>query len=192
MVQGAAGTPAARAAGQAQVKLVGNSPKVELAATQEFYDLADRAQKRFWVLSPYLGDQRMIGKLVETAQRGVDVRLAVPGPNPWKNGKFALRLTRSFYPQLVNGGVKVYEQPQMSHSKLWLSDDIANISSVNLDHHSSHMDYEIGATIQDPKFLGQVEGLFARDFGRSRPIGVEEANSHRTIEKVRNIIGLDV
>ncbi|MBC7643898.1 MAG: hypothetical protein H7123_02150 [Thermoleophilia bacterium] len=175
--------------GSAQVQIVGNSPKVELGASKEFFNLADKAKERFWVLTPFIGsNHEMIDKLVETAQRGVDVRLAVPGPNKWKNGKYALKLTRSYYSQLAAGGVKLYEQPQMSHSKLWLSDSTANISSVNIGDHSAKMDYEVGATINDPKFVGQVEALFHRDFDRSRAIPTTEANSYGMWEKVRKML----
>ena len=175
--------------GTAAVQILGNSPKVELDATREFFNLADKARDRFWVLTPFIGSNHaMIDKLVETAQRGVDVRLAVPGPNPWKNGKFALKLTRSYYSQLAAGGVKLYEQPQMSHSKLWLSDNTANISSVNIGDHSASMDYEMSATINDPSFVGQVESLFNRDFGRSRQIPTAEANSYGMWEKLRGLL----
>lgn len=178
--------------GAATVQILGNSPRGALEATDEFFRMARSATQRFWVLTPFIGNHEMVDELVAAAKRGVDVRVAVPGPNPWKNGKFARPLTQSFYPELAQGGVRIYEQPQMSHAKLWLSDDTANISSVNLDHHSASMDYEIGATVHDPTFRTQVEQLFSRDFARSRVITADEAASHANLTRIREALGIRV
>ena len=191
-VLAAGATAGAAAQGKAGVKLLGNSPRGELAVTTEFFNMARTARKRLWVLSPYIGNKAMVEALADAARRGVDVRVAVPGPNPWKNGKIALKLTRAFYDDLVEAGVKVFEQPQMSHGKLWLSDDTANISSVNLDRRSAMFSYEIGATINDATFLKQVEQLFDRDFGRSRVVTAKETDQYRGMEILRKVLNLRV
>ena len=177
---------------RAAVKLLGNSPQIELAATREFFHLAATAKKRLWVMSPYIGNKEMVNALTRAAKRGVDVRVTVPGPNEWKNGQFTAKLTRGFYSDLLRAGVKLYEQPQMTHAKLWLSDNTANISSVNLDRRSAMDAYEIGATIADTSFRRQVEQLFLRDFKRSRQIGAKDSDQYRAVELLRKKLNLRV
>ena len=64
---------------------------------------------------------------------------------PGKADKKLVKLmTKSFYPQLVSSGVKIYEYaPGFMHEKLIVSDDIyAMIGTINMDYRSLVHHYE--------------------------------------------------
>lgn len=110
-----------------------------------YMQLINRAEKYVYITSPYLVlDNEMITALITAAQSGIDVRIITPGI-PDKNYVFCL--TRSYYNQLVNAGVKIYEYtPGFFHGKMIVvDDDTAVIGTINMDFRSFYMHFECGA-----------------------------------------------
>lgn len=177
--------------GNIGVKIIANTPGGDEAITDEFFNLAKTAQKRLWIETPFVGSPAMVQALAGAVQRGVDVRVAVPGFFTWKAGIPTAAVTRSFFADMLTAGVKLYEQPQMTHAKMILADDLATVGSFNLTERSSHDIYEIAAQISDAGFTNQLSGLFTRDFERSRVVDPAEARSldNRFVAWVRRHTG---
>ena len=95
-----------------------------------------------WFYTPYLmlGDA-LFDAFLRAAKRGVDVRILMPGI---PDKKLVYRLSRSYYPDLLKAGVKIYEYtPGFLHAKACVSDDkIAGIGTVNLDYRSLFLHFE--------------------------------------------------
>ena len=55
-------------------------------------------------------------------------------------------ITRSFYRNLIDSGVKIYEYtPGFNHAKVFVSDDrVATVGTINLDYRSLYLHYENG------------------------------------------------
>ena len=90
----------------------------------------------------------MMHELVLAGKRGVDVRIITPGI---PDKKTVFRLTRSYYAQLIRGGVKVYEYtPGFIHAKQMLVDDeAAVVGTINLDYRSLYLHFENAVLFRD-------------------------------------------
>ena len=87
-----------------------------------------------------LGDA-LLDAFVRAAQRGVDVKIIMPGI---PDKKMVYRIGRSYYEELIKAGVKVYEYtPGFVHAKAFLMDDkVCGIGTVNLDYRSLFLHFE--------------------------------------------------
>ena len=89
------------------------------------------------------------------AKRGVDVRIYTPGV-PDKPTIY--QLTRSYFPHLLQAGVKIYSYtPGFLHAKTWLVDDrIAAVGTVNLDYRSLYLHFENSVLLYGGAVLDDV------------------------------------
>ena len=69
------------------------------------------------------------------------------------------QITRSYYEQLIKGGVKIYEyDPGFVHSKVFVSDDeIATIGTVNLDYRSLYLHFENGTLLYRSEKIADIK-----------------------------------
>ncbi|MBQ8496552.1 MAG: cardiolipin synthase [Clostridia bacterium] len=102
------------------------------------------ATKYVYMTTPYLIiDNDLCASIENAALRGVDVRIIVPHI---PDKKLVFEMTRSFYPRLMNTGVKIYEyKPGFIHAKSYIADDTyAMIGTINLDYRSLVHHFENG------------------------------------------------
>ncbi|MBA3882539.1 MAG: hypothetical protein H0X73_07440 [Chthoniobacterales bacterium] len=121
------------------------------------------ATKRIWITNPYCtptDDQ--VALLVKAVQRGVDVRLLLPGEN--NDQPLTKSAGRSAYGKLLEGGVKIFEyHPTMIHSKTMVVDGLFSIvGTSNFDPRSMEINEEIDVVAQDEKF-GRFYGKRIRE-----------------------------
>jgi cardiolipin synthase len=122
-----------------------------------------QARSRCLVASPYfIPDEATLRALVATAMRGVDVRVLVPQAS---DVAFMRTAIRSFYPTLIDAGIRVYEyQPAMLHAKTLIVDgEWCLIGSANLDVRSFRLNFEVSALVADRAFAAAVEKQFHAD-----------------------------
>ena len=129
------------------------------------------ARKRLWISNSYfIPDWRLRKAVIDRAQKGVDVRVLVPG-----NHTDALPVQaagRSYYEELLSAGVRIFEfQPAMMHAKTTVVDGAWSIvGSANLDERSMELNEENVLGISDKAFAQSIEKGTTADFARSREI----------------------
>jgi cardiolipin synthase A/B len=133
------------------------------------------AERRIWITNPYCtptDDQ--VNLLMKAVERGVDVRLLLPGPH--HDQPLTESAGRTAYGKLLESGVKIFEyQPTMIHAKAMVVDGIFTmIGSSNLDARSSEINEELDLVIHDEGFGRQMEEAFEADLKRSREYTLEE------------------
>ena len=108
--------------------------------------------------------------LVEACERGVRVRVLVPGPHIDKD--FVRVAGRAAYDELLEAGVKLYEyQPPMLHAKSLVLDGIwSSVGSVNFDNRSFQLHDEATLCVQSERFAGLLTEQFERDLAVSERI----------------------
>lgn len=86
----------------------GETPLDDEHVGQDIYmNILNSANEYVYIFTPYLIiDTELENALILAAKRGVDVRLLTPGI---PDKKIVWDITRSFYPNLIQGGVKIYE-----------------------------------------------------------------------------------
>jgi cardiolipin synthase len=105
--------------------------------------------------------------LADAAERGVDVRIVVPGPHIDK--QFVRLAGRQAYDTLLERGVRIWEyQPTMLHAKTMTVDSAwACVGSVNLDNRSFQLNDEVALGVQSEAFARELTAQFERDLEAS-------------------------
>ncbi len=139
-------------------------------AENSFLQLINRAERYLYITTPYLIlDYSMVTALKIAAQSGVDVRIVTPHiADKW----FVHFVSQSYYRQLVEAGVKIYEfTPGFIHSKMLVSDDnIAVVGSINLDYRSLYLHFECGTVFYSGSMPRRVREDILDTIGRSEEI----------------------
>ena len=142
--------------------------RTEAASNNVFIDLLGQAKDYMWFYTPYLllGDG-LRDAFVRAAQRGVDVRIVMPGI---PDKKIVYRMSRSYYRDLLKAGVKIYEySPGFVHAKACLADDcVGSIGTVNLDYRSLYLHYECNALFYNASILADLKEDFEASMKVSR------------------------
>ena len=116
-----------------------------------FEPLIYTARKELVITTPfYVPDESMQNALCAAAFRGVDTSIVFPERNDsWIVGG----ASRSYYPDLLEAGVKIYEYVGgLLHTKsLTLDGQVAMIGSANMDRRSFDLNYENNILICDPQ-----------------------------------------
>ena len=135
-----------------------------------YISLLNKATKYCWFITPYLIlTDEMIHAMGLAAKRGVDVRVITPGI---PDKKLVYAVTRSFYPQLVEAGAKIYEYtPGFLHAKTWLVDGgIAVVGSINLDYRSLYHHFENAVWMRGVDCLPRIEADFQDTLAQCRTV----------------------
>ena len=163
----------------------GSSPFHEETVGEMVYmDILNRAADYVHITTPYLIiDNEMITALTFAAKRGVDVKIIVPG-NPDKKTVFAV--TRSYYKELIEGGVEIYEYtPGFIHAKMFVSDDTAAVvGSINLDYRSLYLHFECAALMCQCPAVDEVERDFQGTLAQCRRVTVEDCRKDRASRRL--------
>jgi cardiolipin synthase A/B len=121
--------------------------------------------------------------LKDAAERGVDVRLLVPGQS---DEPLLVPAQRCHYEGLLEAGVKVYEwQGKMLHAKTATIDGVwSTVGTSNLDWWSIVRDNEINAVILSHPFGDQMNLMFKNDIEGSKEIDLEQWQHRGLIERL--------
>ncbi|MBR4864849.1 MAG: cardiolipin synthase [Oscillospiraceae bacterium] len=135
-----------------------------------FTELLSTVTDYIWFYTPYLmlGDT-LLDAFARAAERGVDVRILMPGI---PDKKMVYRLSRSYYKDLLAAGVKIYEYtPGFLHGKAFVADDvIAGVGTVNLDYRSLFLHFECNALFYKSAMTEAVKQDFLTTQKESRQI----------------------
>ena len=128
-----------------------------------YMDILNRAGEYVHIMTPYLIlDGELETSLRYAAQRGIDVKLILPGI---PDKKIAFSLAKSHYRSLLDAGVKIYEYtPGFVHAKVCVSDDEkAVVGTINLDYRSLYHHFECATYMYKTDCIADIE----RDFNET-------------------------
>lgn len=122
-----------------------------------YIQIINNARDYIYINTPYLIiDDSMVSALTLAAKRGVDVKIVTP--HRWD--KFLVHMTtRSYYRELINAGVKVFEYSKgFIHAKTFVSDDItATVGTTNLDFRSLYLHFECGVQLYNTSSVADIK-----------------------------------
>ncbi len=142
----------------------------ERVGERVYMDILNRAHRYVHIMTPYLIlDGEMETALKFAAERGVDVKLILPGI-PDKRAAYAL--AKSHYRSLLDSGVKIYEYtPGFVHAKLFVSDDREGVvGTINLDYRSLYHHFECAAYIYGAPCLADMEADYQATLQQCRAV----------------------
>lgn len=149
-----------------------------------FMNIISSATRSVYITTPYLTlDNEMITALCTAAQSGIDVRIVTPGI-PDKKTVFAV--TRSYYRQLIEAGVRIYEYtPGFLHEKMIVADhDIAVVGTINMDFRSFYLHFECGTVFYRSSVIDKVRDDILETIGKSHEIDKQWLDSYPWIKSI--------
>jgi cardiolipin synthase len=154
-------TPGLALAGEIPLELIPSGPDVpEDPLYDALLTALFRAEKRFWVATPYfIPDDSLLRGLAVAARRGVDVRIVVPARS---NHHLADLVAAPYLRELAETGVDIERYlPGMLHAKAVLVDDkIAVVGSANFDMRSLFLNYEVALFFTGKAEIDRLEQWF--------------------------------
>ncbi|MBR1599720.1 MAG: cardiolipin synthase [Lachnospiraceae bacterium] len=149
-----------------------------------YMDILYRAGDYVHIMTPYLIlDNEMETALKYAAQRGVDVKLILPGI-PDKKAAYALAKTH--YRSLVKSGVKIYEYtPGFVHAKVFVCDDVkAVVGTINLDYRSLYHHFECATYLYKTECIADIEKDFQHTLESCQEVTPETIRREKLYYKI--------
>lgn len=160
------------------VQPYGDSPlDHENVGENVYLNIINHAKEYVYIFTPYLiVDNEMMVALSNAAKCGVDVRIVTPDI---PDKKLVFLLTQSYYEQLIQNGVKIYQyKPGFLHAKCFVCDDkVATVGTVNLDYRSLYLHFECGVFLYRSQAVMQVKRDAIETIGQSREMTLEFCRS---------------
>ena len=125
-----------------------------------YMDILNRARTYVHIMTPYLIlDGELESSIKFAAQRGIDVRIILPGI---PDKKTAYALAKTHYASLIKAGVKIFEYtPGFVHAKVCVCDDEkAVVGTINLDYRSLYHHYECATYMYRTSCIADIEADF--------------------------------
>ena len=178
--------PAPEPSGPTDAMLVKSSPSDRATASRVVFQmLVEGAVRRIDISTPYfLPDRAMRRALVRAAQRGVQVRVLVPGR--LSDQQLVRLASRRLYGELLAGGVSIFEyRPAMTHVKALLVDEIwAVVGTTNFDNRSFEHNDEVNVAFREAAVTERLDHDFDIDLAASDPVMLGAWQTRSRLEKV--------
>ena len=163
----------------------GDSPLDEYKVGETVYmDILYRATDYVHIMTPYLIlDGELETALCFAAQRGVDVKLILPGI---PDKIVAYSLAKTHYRSLTEAGVKIYEYtPGFVHAKVFVSDDMkAVVGTINLDYRSLYHHFECATYLYRTGCIPEIEEDFQQTLMKCREVTPETIKKEKIYLKI--------
>jgi cardiolipin synthase len=181
--------PSVSPKGKEVVRVLGSTPK---DAVPRYYvtmlSAIRNAEQRIWMATAYfVPTQREVEDLIAGARRGADVRLLLPGQS---DSDLAFTVGRSYYRQLLEGGVKILEtRNEVLHSKVAVVDGVWTIiGSSNFDRRSVLFNDEVDSVVLGRETGQQIEAMFEDDFKQATAIELATWKDRPLPTKIKEIL----
>jgi cardiolipin synthase A/B len=179
--------------GQGGVQLIAGGPDQKWEVIKHLYfAMITSAQRSIWIASPYfVPDEDILTALKVAALSGLDVRILAP-KRPDK--KIVFYASRSYFPELLEAGVKIYEYSKgFLHSKIMIVDgELASIGTANMDMRSFHLNFEVNAFLYHTDSTKKLVADFLEDLKEASQIDYETFQqrplSIRVVESVSRLL----
>jgi cardiolipin synthase len=147
-----------------------------------------RAERRVWVTNPYFVPDRVIRRSFgKAAERGVDVRVLLPGISDVEVVRIASRAT---WDKLLASGVRLFEyQGAVLHAKSAVVDGRwSTVGSFNLDYRSRRSNLELNVAVLDESFAARMERSFTRDLEAAVEVRAHEFGRRSAVERALEFV----
>ena len=178
--------PELKAQGKDVVRAIGSTPDDPYSLIYlTLISAISNAEKQVYLTNAYfVPDPQLLKSLTDAAGRGVDVRLILPSHS---DSALVFHAGRSYYSNLLEGGVKIYERRgALLHSKTAVIDGVwSTVGSTNLDWRSFLDNDEVNAVILGREFAQQMQAMFSKDLEISDSIDMEHWENRSFIYRLK-------
>jgi len=160
--------------GPSPVQVLANHGPARRVIRQAYLTELSAARKTAYIANSYFVPDRIVRRaLSKAAQRGVDVRVLVPGISDVPAVYYA---GRKLYSWLMSRGIRLYEwQNTILHAKTAAIDDRwATVGTYNLDYVSWRFNLEVNVAVHDPTVARALRTRIEQDCAQSLEIKPEQ------------------
>lgn len=144
------------------------------------------ARKTVTIMTPYfLPTSPLMAALRSAGQRGVDVRVILPGHN---NLAFMSWAIERILPELLRAGVRIWHQaPPFAHTKLLAIDGFYSlVGSANMDSRSLLLNFELNMEIYDSAFHDRLANFMLGTLAKGYEVTLQELQTLSLSARLRN------
>jgi cardiolipin synthase len=178
--------PRLHAADSTEAMLVKSSPSNRATAARVVFQmLIEGAVREIAISTPYfLPDQSLRQALARAVQRGVRVRVLVPGR--LADQRLVRLASRRMYRELFHAGIRLFEyRPAMMHAKVLVVDNAwAVIGTTNIDNRSFEHNDEVNVAFRNPTIAKRLLSDFESDLACSDEVTSLVWSTRPVIEKL--------
>ena len=190
VLHGDAYFPPLSSQGSQPAQMFSSSPSGGSESMHLMYLLAITSARQSIDLSSayFVPDEMTIRSLIEAAQRGVRIRVIVPGTHT--DAETVRRASRATWGPMLQAGVKIFEyQPTMFHVKMMVVDGlVASFGSTNFDERSFFLNDEANLNVYAADFAARQLADFEHDLAKSREINYAQWLGRPLIEKAWELL----
>lgn len=146
------------------------------------------AQKSILIMTPYfMPPQRLMAALRSAAQRGLSVRVILPGHNNLAYMSWAME---RIMPELMRSGVRFwYQKPPFAHTKLLAIDGFYSlVGSANMDSRSLLLNFELEMEIYNVTFHDRLAAFMENTIARGTEARLEDLENAPLAVRLRNAL----
>ena len=180
--------PTMTAQGKEIVRAIGSTPDDPFSLMYlTLISAITNAEKQVYITNAYfVPDPQLLKSLIDAAARGVDVRLILPQHTDSSAAYYA---GRSYFNELLKGGVKIYERRDaLLHAKTAIVDGVwVSVGSSNLDWRSALDNDEVNAIILGREFSQQMQAAYLEDIKASDEITLKAWQNRSILLKIKEI-----
>jgi cardiolipin synthase A/B len=162
--------PHLAAAGPVRAHMTASAPRGGVSEMELLDKLAiATAQKELIIQNPYfIPDQELVDLLANAVQRGVRVRLMIPGQIT--DSAIVRHAGHKQFQPLLDKGVEIDEfEPTLSHQKIMIIDGVWSfVGSTNFDDRSLDINDEASVGLIDPGIASRLKAAFEADLRRCK------------------------
>ena len=163
-------------AGPVRAHVTASSPQGGVSRLELLFKMAiATAQEELLIQNPYfIPDGEMVGLLERAADRGVKVRIMLPGTVT--DSSVVLHAGHRRYEELLNKGIEIWEhQKTLNHQKVMVIDRVwSHVGSTNFDDRSLDINDEASIGVIDTGVASELRAAFERDVADSKQVTLEE------------------
>jgi cardiolipin synthase len=160
--------------GSAVIQVLESGPDTEFKSLyQSMFAAITLAKKEILLTTPYfIPDPAINTALQVAAMQGVQIKIILPQKN---DAPLVQRASRSFYEDLLQCGVQIYEYiPRVLHAKMMIIDEkMTFLGSANMDIRSFRLNFELNLLTFGPGTATQAKDFFLKDLSMSQRIDLE-------------------
>jgi cardiolipin synthase A/B len=166
--------PPLKEAGNKLVRVLASEPGGDHDIYKAYILAIQEAKKTIHITSAYfIPDVQILQALSAAAQRGVEVKIILPGVT---DSGLVFHAAQSFYSEMLASGIKIYQlQIAVLHAKTAVIDNLwTTVGSTNIDTRSFLHNNEINVVVFGEEFATALENAFVEDLRYSVEITSEK------------------
>ncbi len=152
-------------------QVIATGATVRYSAMPEMFESLMYAARRELVITTpyYVPDEPIQAALCASARRGVDTTIVFPAKN---DSWIVAAASHSYYPQLIEAGVKIYEYVGgLLHTKsMTIDGEVTLIGSANIDRRSFELNFENNILLVDRALTAAMRERQASYISSSNPV----------------------